>query len=206
MADQPADNRRQGIRGELVFLRPLEPADLPALDVWHRDGDFRRLLGEPPRSLDDRRRRHDDQFRERGDTLFSFAICRLEDGLLVGRTDLFEIDKVNGSAAFGIGIGPRELRGLGYGGDAVNALVDFAFGELRLERVWLLTDEENVRAQATYRRAGFVEEARLRRAFVDRGRHIDAVRLSMLRSEWAALPRRRSWDWLAALDAAEEPG
>ena len=206
MEDRRPDHRRQGIRGALVFLRPIEPADHAAVVEWNQDGEFRRLLGDPPRSVEDLRRRYDEGLRERGDTAFSFAICRIEDGRLVGRTDLFDIDRLSGSAGFGIGIGPRELRGRGYGGDAVNALVDFAFGELRLERVWLLTDEENVRAQATYRRAGFVEEARLRRAFVDRGRHIDALRLSMLRAEWEALPRKRSWDWLAELDAGAGSG
>jgi RimJ/RimL family protein N-acetyltransferase len=184
----------------------VEPDDLATIHGWHGDGDFRRLLGDPPRSLADRQRRYDEQAGERGRTFHAFMICRLEDGEPVGRVDLFEIDHTNGSAAFGIGIGPRELRGRGYGGDAVNALVDFAFGELRLERVWLLTDADNERAQATYRRAGFVEEARLRDAFVDRGRHLDGVRMSMLRSDWEALPRKRSWDWLADLDADGKAG
>ena len=42
--------------------------------------------------------------------------------------------------------------GKGYGTDAVNAIVDFAFGQLRLERVWLDTDAHNLRAQAVYTR------------------------------------------------------
>jgi RimJ/RimL family protein N-acetyltransferase len=41
-----------------------------------------------------------------------------------------------------------------------------------------------------------VEEARRRRAYVDRGRLIDEVRMSLLREEWNALPRRRSWQLL----------
>lgn len=187
---------RQGIRGEHVFLRPFEPEDLEALHDWAQDGEYRRLLGDPPRSLAERRRRYEAHLAEQGETLFMFAICRLSDGLMVGRIDLFEIDRLNGSAGFGIGIGLGESRGRGYGRDAVNALVDFAFGELRLERVWLGTDEQNLRAQATYRAAGFVEEARRRNAFLDRGRFISEVRMSLLRAEWEALPRRKSWQWL----------
>ncbi len=197
------DHRRRGPRGALVFLRPLEPADLPTVHAWYEDADFRRIMGDRPRSLAQRLRRYDEQVMEQGESFYAFAICRLDDGEMVGRMDMFEIDRVNGSAAFGIGIGVRDERGRGYGGDAVNALVDFSFGELRLERVWLVTDEDNLHAQATYRRCGFVEEARRRRAYIDRGRMLDEIRMSILRADWEGLPRKRSWDWLAD-DAAGE--
>jgi RimJ/RimL family protein N-acetyltransferase len=190
----PMDHAGGGIRGRRVFLRPLERADLPLVLHWNADAATRRLVGDLPRSLASAEQRYDEGVAEQGVTFFSFAICRVEDGRMVGRIDLFDIDRINGSAALGIVIGDPADRGQGYGGDAVDALVDFAFGELRLERVWLATDAENVRAQATYRRSGFVEEARHRHAFTDRGRFIDEVQMSILREEWLALDRPRSWD------------
>jgi len=195
-APDTQDHRRQAIRGALVYLRPMEPDDLPVAHEWYQDGEFRLLSGEIPRSLAQRRARYDESLAEHGKSWFGFVICRLEDGRMVGRLDLFEINRIDGSAQFGIGIGRPEDRRRGYGSDAVNALVDFCFGELRLERVWLLTDADNVAAQATYRRCGFMEEARQRRAYVDRGRMLDDVRMSMLREDWDALPRKRSWEWV----------
>jgi RimJ/RimL family protein N-acetyltransferase len=197
---------RQGIRGASVFLRPLEPEDADQVHEWYEDGDFRRLMGDLPQSRAARRTRYErltaEADRQTTD-LFQFVICRISDGRPIGRVDLFEIDRINGSAGFGIGIGDPADRGKGYGSDAVNALVDFAFGELRLERVWLSTDEDNSWAQATYRRCGFVEEARSRRAYVDRGRLLDGIRMSLLRSEWQALTRNRSWDWLAESEGGD---
>jgi RimJ/RimL family protein N-acetyltransferase len=183
------------IRGALVYLRPLEPEDLETTHRWSRDADYARLIGEPPRSLAQRRRRFEEALSEHGRSLYLFAICRIEDDALIGRLDLFEIDRLNGSAAFGLGIGDRDLWGKGLGTDAVCALVDFAFGELRLERVWLGTDADNVRAHRAYEKAGFTVEARLRRAYLDRGRLLDEIRMSLLRDEWAALPRRKSWEY-----------
>ena len=90
------------------------------------------------------------------------------------------------------------------GSDAVNALADFAFGQLRLERLWLDTDDQNERAQAVYAKAGFVVEGRLRRAFYQDGRWSDDIRMAMLRSEWEALPRKRSWDLAAEAIAGRE--
>ena len=188
---------RPAIRGALVYLRPTEPDDADVVADWYADAEFARLMGELPESRAERRARYERQVaehdRERSDW-FSFVICRLDDGRPIGRIDLFEIDRLNGSAAFGIGIGDRTLWGRGYGSDAVNALVDFAFGELRLERVWLGTDASNERAQRAYARSGFRIEARLRNAYIEHGRFLDEVRMAILRDEWLALERKRSWD------------
>jgi RimJ/RimL family protein N-acetyltransferase len=165
-----------------------------ALHAWGRDPEYARLAGEPPRSQEQRHRRYAQRVAEEGDTHFEFAICRLGEETILGRVTLFEIDRINGSAALGIAIGPADW-GRGYGTDAVNAIVDFGFGELRLERIWLGTASDNVRAQRAYARAGFTVEARQRRAYVDRGGFLDEILMSILRSEWQALERRRSWDY-----------
>ena len=87
----------------------------------------------------------------------------------------------------------------------MNAIVDFAFGQLRMERVWLDTDDHNARAQAAYRKAGFTEEGRFRHAFYQDGRWSDDIRMAMLRDEWSALPRSRSWELAATAIEAETP-
>ena len=126
------------------------------------------------------------------------SICRLDDDEAVGRADLFDIDRANGKVGFGIVDRDPALWGQGLGGDAVDAIVDFAFGELRMERVWLDTDAHNARAQAVYRKAGFVEEGRFRHAWFQYGVFSDDVRMAMLRDEWLALPRPKSWELVAA--------
>jgi RimJ/RimL family protein N-acetyltransferase len=120
------------------------------------------------------------------------VICRRADSEPVGRTDVFEIDRHNGSAAFGITIGDPALWGQGLGTDAINVVVDFAFGQLRLERLWLGTDANNTRAQGAYAKAGFTVEGRLRHAYYQDGKFVDEIRMAMLRDEWAALTRPRS--------------
>lgn len=189
---------RHAIRGAKVYLRPFEPEDADLVSDWFADAEVARLTGELPLSRHSRRANYERWLgtfdRDTADA-FPFVICRLEDNQPIGRCDLFEIDRLNGNAAFGITIGDRELWGGGYGSDAVNALVDFGFGELRLERIWLATDASNVRAHRAYARCGFQEEARLRRAFHDHGRFVDEVRMALLRDEWEGLDRKRSWDY-----------
>jgi RimJ/RimL family protein N-acetyltransferase len=180
-------------RGNRVYLRPFEPEDATLIHRWFSDAETSRLTGELPRSLARRRRGASDDSGE-GTDWFGFIICLVADDRPVGRADIFEIDRRNGSAAFGIAIGEASERGLGLGGDAVNAIVDFAFGQLRLERVWLGTDAGNERALRVYERAGFAREARLRRAYFQDGVFQDEIRMAMLRSDWEALERPKSWE------------
>jgi RimJ/RimL family protein N-acetyltransferase len=183
------------LRGERVYLRAIEPADAELVHRWYEHADTARLMGEWPRSLARRRADAESAAAEAGRDWFAFIICLLADDRPVGRADVFAIDKHNGSAGFGLAIGEHAVRGTGLGTDAVNAIVDFCFGQLRLERVWLVTDSVNLRAQHVYEKAGFVHEGRLRRAFYQDGTFQDDIRMAMLRSEWEALPRKRSWEY-----------
>jgi RimJ/RimL family protein N-acetyltransferase len=196
----------QPLRGERVYLRPMEPDDVELVHRWFADARVVSWMGDLPAGLEQRRRRYDDSVAAQGEDHFAFVICRLCDDERIGRTDVFLVDRLHGSAAFGITIGDPALWGQGHGTDAVNAIADFAFGQLRLERLWLDTDAHNVRAQASYTKAGFTAEGRLRHAFFQDGRHHDAIRMALLREEWLALPRPRSWDLARDRQAGEDVG
>lgn len=187
----------RGLRGERVYLRPLEPDDADLVSRWYDDERVRRLMGDPPMSHARRRQRYEDAVKGDGDDAFRFIICDLRDDSAIGRVDIFDVDRANGNCAFGIALGEPERWGQGLGTDAVNAVVDFAFGELRMERVWLDTDADNLRAQAAYRKAGFIEEGRLRHVWFQDGRYTDDIRMGLLRDEWLASARLKSWELLA---------
>jgi [ribosomal protein S5]-alanine N-acetyltransferase len=198
MADRIAGQRptrgplpRRTIQGERVYLRPLEPDDAELVHRWYADPEFAALMGEAPMSYAARRARYDRRAADPPPDLLQFIIGRLEDDAPIGRLDVFDIDRTNGSAGFGIGIGERELWGQGYGTDAVRTLLDLCFGQLRLERVWLATDSTNVRAQRAYEKAGFRREGVFRHAYFQNGRFGDEVRMAILREEWAAMPHRK---------------
>jgi ribosomal-protein-alanine N-acetyltransferase len=183
------------VRGERVYLRALEPSDVDHVHRWYQHADTARLMGEMPRSLAHRRSDAEGDVAKAGHDWFAFIICLLDDDRPVGRADIFEIDRVNGAAGFGIAIGEHELRGAGLGTDVVNATADFCFGQLRLERLWLVTDSVNLVAQHVYEKAGFKREGVLRRAFYQDGIFQDDIRMAMLRSEWEAIDRTRSWQY-----------
>ena len=195
MTDDRPTRPNPPVRGEHVYLRAMEPADAELVHVWYAHADSGRVLGEWPRSLARRRAVAVAAISVAGLDWFAFIVCLLADDRPIGRVDVFEVDRHNGSAAFGLAIGVHALRGRGLGTDAVNAVLDFCFGQLRLERVWLVTDSVNLVAQHVYEKAGLVHEGRLRKAFYQDGVWQDDIRMAILRSEWEALPRKRSWDY-----------
>lgn len=186
---------RHILSGQKVWLRPVEPADAGALAAWLNDAEIAHTTWvRAPTSTALEERRVAELIEQHGRERYQFIVCRLSDGHPIGTAGLQRIDLVNGSAAFDIAIGEQAAWGHGYGTDALELLLDFAFGELRLVRVWLLVYAFNERARHVYEKAGLKVEGTFRQAYYHRGRHHDVHEMAILRSEWEALDRPRSWE------------
>ena len=182
------------IRGERVYLRPVERSDLSIFVRWFADADTARHLAiRAPFSMAMEERWFSQVVEAQGTSQYHFVICLLPDGRTIGNAVLRDIDLENGKAEFGITIGQKDEWDKGYGTEALNAICDFGFGVLRLERIYLDVYAENARAIRSYEKAGFREEGRLRHAHFGEGRHSDVLVMALLRDEWLALERPTSW-------------
>ena len=172
-----------------ICLRPFEAADAETYRRWRADAEPMALAGwreRAPLSLAQVERRISKLAEEQGKEQYAFVICLGDSERPIGEVSLFDLDRVNGSAQVGIFIGEPDEWGKGYGTDAVTALVDFGFAELRLERIWLEVWTENHRARRAYEKVGFVPEATLRHDRWEDGRYTDGEIMSLLRDEWQA--------------------
>jgi RimJ/RimL family protein N-acetyltransferase len=183
------------LRGRSVFLRPPERDDIDRFVRWFSDADMLRFIGmraPMSRALEERWFEH--MLESQGKEVFHFVICLREEGRPIGTIGFFDINLLNGSAEVGISIGEKSLWGKGLGTDAMEALVDFGFGELRLERIKLRVYAYNARARRSSEKVGFTLEGTERRAKFRRGEYHDDHIMSILRDEWQAQERPRSWD------------
>ena len=186
MTTDGAGNPVKVLRGRMTFLRPAERADIPMFVRWINDErTVVHLAARAPIGQALEERWFDRMVEAQGRDHWFFVSCLLEDERPVGNVGLFDLDLTNGSAGIGIAIGDPEDQGHGLGTDAMEALLDFGFGELRLERMWLDVYDGNARALRSYEKAGFVLEGRLRHAVYRRRRFQDVLRMAILRSEWA---------------------
>ncbi len=194
--DQPEPPQLPIIRGERVYLRAQERSDIPLFVGWLNDSEtssylsMRAPMSEPMEEAWFKR-----MVEQQGKDAYHFTMCRIEDDLPIGTIGLFHIDTVNGNAGIGISIGEKTLWGQGLGTDAMNALLDFGFGQLRLERMWLEVYDFNARGRRSYEKSGFVLEGTARHAIFKRGEYHDVQLMSILREEWGALERKRMWDY-----------
>jgi RimJ/RimL family protein N-acetyltransferase len=183
------------LRGERVWLRPHEKADFTEGAAAVSDAETGHFLGlKVPVGQADSEQFAQMVLSQQGKSMFSFAICEQGESRAIGNVTLRDIDRENGSAEVAIAIIDKDLQGKGLGTDAMNCLIDFGFGELRLERIWLRVFDYNRRARRSYEKCGFQTDAVLRRSRFHRGQYHDVEVMSILRGEWLALDRRRAWD------------
>ena len=196
MSDPNAPSAPQPmLRGERVWLRAAEKADFVDDAALISDAETGHFLGlKHPVSAEGGEQFAQKVLSQQGTTVFSFAICLLLDDRRIGNVTLRNLDRENGSAEMSIVITDKNHQGQGLGTDALNCLVDFAFGELRLERVYLHVFDYNARARRSYEKAGFRTDATLRHSRFHHGRHHDVHLMSILHEDWLALERRRAWD------------
>ncbi|MGO4748160.1 GNAT family N-acetyltransferase [Streptomyces sp. 2MCAF27] len=159
-------------RGRDVRFAPLDVDDAQLIHRWRSDPVALREAGFWPRALSTVRERVENDVADGGRDDF---LVLLEDGTPIGHIALTGQDLVVGT-------------------DAVDALVDFAFGEMLLYRLEAVTHTTNAAALAVLAKSGFVEEGVRCATCPHRGSRHDLAVLSLLRPEWEALTRPRAWD------------
>lgn len=170
-----------------VYLRGGEREDIPLFVRWMNDHRTSRTLGlEAPISIASETQWFDRMLADQGKGAYFFVACRLEDDRPLGTIGLFEVQLSEGTAGLGISVGDPADTGQGYGTDMLRALLRWAFGTLRLHRIWLDVYDFNPGAKRVYERVGFVHEGILRQSIFREGRYVDVHRMAILEDEWRA--------------------
>jgi RimJ/RimL family protein N-acetyltransferase len=164
------------LKGDRVVLRPIQAEDRARLYDLVESIDVRATasnLPPLPLSLEEVEARDRRWLEERHDDSAWFAID--VDGEAIGICGLHQIEHFQQRAEVGIRIG-EPYWGKGYGQDAVRTLVGYGFRHLNLRKISLRVLADDERAVGAYRKAGFVEEGRLREhAWYDGAWHDELV-------------------------------
>lgn len=175
------------IGGNCVSLRGLEREDLKLMSEWLNDGDVTRLLfmGLFPPNLEtlvaqwERDRSNPEEV--------TFAVCDRESNRFVGTTGLYRIHWVMRTGEFRVFLGDKKVWNRGFGTECAKLMVVYSFEKLNLNKVWLGVNAENVGGVKAYQKAGFVHEGVLRQEQYRNFQYYDAIRMSLLRSEYEAM-------------------
>jgi RimJ/RimL family protein N-acetyltransferase len=166
--------------------------DLPLVLQWHNDPELYATLGGPFRyvSLE----AEEQWFRRILDARdqVNLAICSAATGEHIGNIYLRDIDWISRRGELHAFIAAPGCRGKGYGTDAVQQLLKYAFCDLGLQRIFLHVLADNEAAIAVYSRCGFTVEGRLRQHAFKHGAYRDVLVMGICHEPPAPLvPRGR---------------
>jgi len=175
------------IFGTLACLRGYERADLPFMAEWLNDSEVTELLfqGLRPSNLETMTEQWEQLQRSENDVVF--AVCDRESAAFLGTTGLYGINWVMRTAEFRVFIGNKEFWNRGIGTECTKLMVVYGFEKLNLNKVWLGVNAENKAGVRAYEKAGMVREGILRQEQYRNFRYYDAIRMSLLRSEYEKL-------------------
>lgn len=145
------------LQGNTIYLRALEPEDLEFVYAVENDENIWEVSNtQTPYSKFLIRQYLENAQQDIYEAKqLRLAICRKDTFNAIGLIDLFEFDPKNKRAGVGIIIQNEPDRNNGYGKEALDLVIDFAFNQLQLHQLFANIGTENTASLALFTTFGF---------------------------------------------------
>lgn len=168
-------------RGPRIYLRKLSVLDVQDHYLkWLNDPEVQKYTRRRDRKSTFEDLREFLQRAEHGSD-YHLAICIRGTDKHIGNISLNSLDMKNKSGEISIMMGDKSEWGKGFGAEAVQALTDFAFSELKLHRLW--AESPNPAFNALIKKCGWKKEGLRREAFLLENKFVDLECWSLLNYE-----------------------
>lgn len=148
------------LNGDKVILRPIQTDDFRYIIKWSNDPEIKKYYDDDyPKTLAESK----EWYKKIKSNRYQQKFMVVVDGEPIGDLELDHITWRSGDAELRIRIGEKHLWNNGYGTDAIQVGLKYAFGKLNLSRVYLRVYADNLRAIHSYEKAGFIKEGKLSR-------------------------------------------
>lgn len=145
------------IVGEKIVLRPISEADTENILRWRNSDLVRSNFIYQPLLTEEGHRKWLKTKVDTGEVV-QFIMLEKQSACQIGSVYLRDIDMVTKKAEYGIFIGEEQAHGKGYGTEAAQLMLKYAFDVLKLHKVSLRVLQGNEGAIHSYEKAGFVRE------------------------------------------------
>jgi [ribosomal protein S5]-alanine N-acetyltransferase len=173
------------IEGKQIYLRQLVQTDLENdYPTWFNDEEVcaHNSHHRFPMMLKDMQNYFDNEVSSRDNLIL--AICDKESDKHVGNVSIMGIDSFNQSGEFAIILGDRNFWGKGIGQEAARLIIDHAFKQLNLKRIYCGTLDTNKGMQKLADKLGFTKEGQSRQSQFKNGKFHDTLEYGILKDEW----------------------
>jgi len=174
--------------GDRIYLRPIEPEDLPLIQKWINDPEIRILEGEVlPKSMANEKQWLENIYKDKSRVWFVVALKNNDK--TIGDGGFLRIDYIWRAADLSIMIGKKGEWSKGYGTEAIRLLLKYGFEFLNFHRISLGVFDFNKRAIHAYEKAGFKKEGVLRDGYYCDNKYHDVIMMSILEDEFKELKK-----------------
>ena len=151
------------LRGDKVYLRAVEPADLDLLFMLENDPDRRQSAFTTAPARRQMLWRYIEEYQADifAEKQLRLMIADLQSGEAVGAIDISDFDARDRRGFVGISIAECH-RGKGYGSEALALLCDFARTTLGMHQLAAVVAVDNAASRSLFDSAGFATAGRLR--------------------------------------------
>lgn len=173
------------IDSDRVRLRTMGESDLEALHAIFSDPKVMRYWSTPPlASLEETRALLKEiQTGNEQRTMLKWGVALKPVDTVIGTVTLFNLDLTQGRGEIGYAQA-QAYWGNGYLNEALQALLTYAFEEMKLRRLEADVDPRNAASIKTLERLGFQREGFLRERWCVSGEIQDAYFYGLLKREW----------------------
>jgi RimJ/RimL family protein N-acetyltransferase len=171
------------IYGDKIKLRAIESEDNEFLLEMMNDPDIEMMVGgySQPESMAEQMKWFTRL--ESKSSILRCIIANKENDKAIGTLILNDIDMKNGTGHIHIKIANGSERGKGYGTDAINTMVKYAFSELRLNCVFANILAYNEPSVHLFEKCGFTRDGILRARVFKQGQYVDLFSYSRLSTD-----------------------
>ena len=168
-----------------LLLRKIKLNDAPDMYEYSKDADVTKYLLWDPHPNVEHTRNYIDylQDRYRDGKYYDWAIVLKSSGKMIGTCGFSAINAEHRSAEVGYVLNPA-FRGQGYAGEALSAVLEFAFRRMQLNRVEAKCVAENESSERVMQKVGMTFEGIARSALFIKGQYRDIKIYSLLRTEY----------------------
>lgn len=153
-----------------LFLRAFEPDDYKTTINWRNDTEIWNMVVGTKYYVSEAYEKRWTEEAINNTSNIRLAICLNINKKHIGNIYITNIDLNNRSGRTAILIGEKEYWGKGYGTEAMNLLLAYAFEERNLHRIEAFILENNAASIKAHIKAGYKQEGVLRQAVFKNGK------------------------------------
>ena len=176
------------LRGQQVGLGPIRKEDLGRIHMWWNDPEIMLPLSGVvwPRTEREVEEWYEKQASPTDHSTVNFAVYELSSEAIVGCVALAQINYRSQTAWPSSYIGDQRLQGCGYGTEARQLLIQYAFDILGLHSLTVAIHTDNPASLRVAEKVGYRVIGTQRQSCRRFGQRVDAILLDLLADEWRA--------------------